>query len=150
MIHLWKFAFYLRLPQLYFLIAAKAVNLVADVILKALHVFLVCAKVKQIKDGTRRRLHHNLARVAACGHHLHLHLLAERRQPSPVPRFDDKQVIVEFHAAELSAFGLKQMPDGRVGRAGIVREGEGDGGHKNTLQCLFQKQNIDSYSNNEL
>ena len=44
-----------------------------------------------------------------------------------MPRFNNKQIIVEFHAAELGALGLKQMPDGRVDRPGIVREGEGDG-----------------------
>ncbi len=79
MIHLWKFAFYLRLPELYFLFAAKAVNLVADIIAQVAEVVFVGTKIEQVKDGTRRRLHHNLARVAACGHHLHPHLLAERR-----------------------------------------------------------------------
>lgn len=44
-------------------------------------------------------------------------------------RLDDEQVFIELHAAELGALGLKQMPDGRVGCAGIVMEGEGDGGH---------------------
>ena len=107
MIHLWKFAFYLRLPELYLLIVAKAVNLVADIIAQVVEVVFVGTKIEQVKDGTRRRFHHNLARVAACGHHFHPHLLAERRQPSPVPRFNDKQVIVKFHAAELRALGLK-------------------------------------------
>ena len=32
MIHIWKFAFSLLLPELYFLIAAKVVKLVADVV----------------------------------------------------------------------------------------------------------------------
>ena len=41
MIRLWKFAFYLRLPELYPRIAAKAVNLVADIIFMALNILRV-------------------------------------------------------------------------------------------------------------
>lgn len=69
---------YLRLPELYFLIAAKAVDLVADVIAQVAEVVFVSAKIEQVEDRTRRRLHHNFARVAVCGHHLRPHLLAER------------------------------------------------------------------------
>lgn len=46
-----------------------------------------------------------------------------------MPRLDDEQVFIELHTAELGVLGLKQMFDGRVGRAGIVWEGEGDGLH---------------------
>lgn len=42
-----------------------------------------------------------------------------------MPRLDDEQVFIKLHAAELGTLGLKQMPDGRAGRAGIVREDEG-------------------------
>ena len=41
MIHLWKFAFFLWLPEFYFLIAAKAVDFVADVIFMALNILRV-------------------------------------------------------------------------------------------------------------
>ena len=58
-------------------------NLVADVVAKVVEVFLVEAKVKQVEDEARRWLHPNLARGAACCHHFHPHLLAEKRQPSP-------------------------------------------------------------------
>lgn len=42
---------------------------------------------------------------------------------------NDEKIVVKFHATELGVLGLKQMPDGRVGRADIVRESEGDGLH---------------------
>ncbi|MCQ2077658.1 MAG: hypothetical protein MJZ20_11660, partial [Bacteroidaceae bacterium] len=51
------------LPELYFLIAAKAVNLVADAVAQVAEVVFVGTKIEQVEDGTRRRLHHNLARV---------------------------------------------------------------------------------------
>ena len=51
MIHLWKFAFYLRLPELYLRIAAKAVNLVADVITQVAEVVLVDTEVEQERFG---------------------------------------------------------------------------------------------------
>lgn len=44
-----------------------------------------------------------------------------------MPRLDDEQVFIELHAAELGALGLKQMPDNRAGRPGIVRKSEGKG-----------------------
>ena len=48
MIHLWKFAFYLQLSEHYLRIAAKAVNLVADVIFKALNILPVDANIPLI------------------------------------------------------------------------------------------------------
>ena len=59
--------------ELYFLITAKFIDFVADVILKALHVFLVCAKVE---DG---------------------------QQVHAMPRRDDKNVVIRRDMPELSA-----------------------------------------------
>ena len=50
-IHLWKFTFYLRLPDFYLLIAAKAVNLVADVITQVAEVVLVDTEVEHERFG---------------------------------------------------------------------------------------------------
>ena len=55
MIHLWKFAFYLRLPELYFLIAAKAVNLVADAVAQVAEVVFVGAEVKNHSNSSRSK-----------------------------------------------------------------------------------------------
>ena len=54
---------YLRLPELYFLIAAKAVDIVADAVAQVAEVVFVGTKIEQVEDGVRRRLHHNLARL---------------------------------------------------------------------------------------
>ena len=94
MIHLWKFAFYLWLPELYFLIAAKAVNLVADVILKALHVFLVCTKVEDVDENLVGRFDDHFAWLRARGHDMNDDFLAQGQQAHAMPCRNDKSVII--------------------------------------------------------
>ena len=55
MIHLWKFAFYLPLPELYFLIDAKAVDFVADVITQVAEVVFAGVEVKNHSNSSRSK-----------------------------------------------------------------------------------------------
>lgn len=103
---------------------AELIHFVADIVAKVGDVPLVRTEVKEVEDGSRRRLHDHPALAAACGCHLHLHVFGKRRKPAAVACFHDKQVIVELNAAELSPFLFKEHPDCRVRRPCVVGEVE--------------------------
>ena len=103
---------------------AELIHFVADIVAKVGDVPLVRTEVKEVEDGSRRRLHDHPALAAACGSHLHLHVFGKRRKPAAVACFHDKQVVVELNAAELSPFLFKEHPDCRVRRPCVVGEVE--------------------------
>ena len=103
---------------------AELIYFVADIVAKVGDVPLVRTEVKEVEDGSRRRLHDHPALAAARGCHLHLHVFGKRRKPAAVACFHDKQVVVELNAAELSPFLFKEHPDCRVRRPCVVGEVE--------------------------
>ena len=88
---------------------AELIHFVADIVAEVGDVSIVRTEVKEVEDGSRRRLHDHPALAAACGSHLHLHVFGKRRKPAAVACFHDKQVVVELNAENLVLFCSKSI-----------------------------------------
>lgn len=90
-------------PQLDFLIAAKLIHLVSDVVFEALDVFLVCAAVDEVEEDARGRFYPHFGFLGTCGHHIDDDVFAQRKQTHPVPCRDGEGLVVTFNPLELAA-----------------------------------------------
>lgn len=67
-----------KMSQFDFLIPAKLIHLVPDVIFKALDILLVCAAVDEVEEKARSRFYPHLGFLYARGHHMNGYVLAQR------------------------------------------------------------------------
>jgi len=120
-------------PQLDFLIAAKLIHLVSDVVFEGLDVLLVGATVDEVEEDTRGRFYPHLGFLGACGHHMDGDVLAQRKQTHPMPRRDGEGLVVTFDTLELAAL-LDGFLRGGIDTTG--RLGEGEGGFTHWVTCF--------------
>ena len=115
--------------ELYFLITAKFIDFVADVIFKALHVFLVCADIEDVDENLVSWFDDHFAWLRARGHNANGDFLAQGQQAHAMSRRDDKNVVIRRDMPKLSAL-LNGTFHRSVNAAGGLSELEGGGGHK--------------------
>ena len=110
--------------QFDFLIAAKLIHLVFDVVLEALDVLLVCSAVDEVEEEERFGFDSYFGFLCACSHHMDGDVLAQRKQTHPMPRLDGKGSVVTFYPLELAAL-LDCFLCCGIDATGGLGEGEG-------------------------
>lgn len=110
--------------QFDFLIAAKLIHLVSDVVFEALDVILVGTAVDEVEEDTRGRFYPHLGFLGACGHYMNGDVFAKRQQTNPMPRRDGESSVVTFNPLELAAL-LDGFLRGGIDATGRLGEVEG-------------------------
>ena len=77
--------------------------MVGNSIRKVGYIAFVAAYVEDVERNLIARDYPHLARLRTRGHHMHLNLLAQSQQRSPMPSRNDKRSFIATHTMKLAA-----------------------------------------------
>ena len=119
-----------------FFVAAKAVNLVGYPVGEVGDVAFVAADVEDVDGNLVTRYYPHLTGLCAGSHHMHLYLLTQSQERSPMPSRDDKSSFIAAHTMKLAAL-LKSAFHSRVSAASVLWKINGVGFAHNADSTFF-------------